>query len=622
MKLDSITPRILFALIGSTILCLGSYFAYSYLTLEKEYFSKLEAERLVAGKQARKNLAIPLYNFDNQQAMQVIEGLMINPNIEAITIRDRFLPQSISLSYKRDDQGHLTVSTNPAPQSPLLDTHAIEHQGQEIGSIEILFTDRYIRKALRQTLLSKLTALFFLTSILSFALFFMLRLTVIEPLRRLEKFALSIDKDGIVEASFDDKAFAKEVRHVHQAMLDMLNQLRSRIQELSESQQALKKNETLLQQSQKMEAIGQLAGGIAHDFNNVLSGIIGYTEIMLLNEPDGTVRKKQLQQVLSGGRRAKDLVKQILAFSRNTQSEKKPFELHELVEEVLALLRVSIPVVIELQHDILRDCGKVLADPSQFHQILMNVFTNASHAMEKTGGTLKVTAHPIDTLPDKLKNSGLNTQSSFVEICISDTGTGIEEDVLDRIFDPFFTTKEKGKGTGMGLSVVYGIVKNMEGTILVDSTVGVGTTFSIYLPTIESTNKPAQTVPRRIAPNGVGTIMVVDDEEMIVDVLRILLEQMGYRTAIFTRSFDALQAFEAHPDSYDLIITDYAMPGINGIELVDRCIEIRSSIPILLCTGFSDKIDDKLAKSRGVKAFVYKPIDRAQLTRLLDTLLV
>jgi len=621
MKPDSITPKIIFTLIGTTILCLGSYFTYNYLSLENDFFAQLQDQRLRAGRRARINLAIPLYSFDESQTLQVIEGLMVNPNIEAVNVRDNFTPSITSLSFKRNEDGTISAANAPPAPGPLLDQHQIVYNGTPIGTVEILFTDRHIQKLLREAFLSKLTALITLTVILSLTLFIILRRTVIKPLGKLETLALSIDQDGRSDAPFDDTACAKEIRNVHGAMVDTLSQLRTRIQELRESQQALRHSEKLLQQAQKMEAIGRLAGGIAHDFNNVLSGIIGYTEIMLLNETGESTRKSQLQQVLSGGKRARDLVKQILTFSSNSQSAKQPLDLRQLVEETLTLLRVSVPVVIELKQELADNCGMVLADPTQFHQVLMNIFTNASHAMEKTGGVLTISMRPLDKLPEELHDSQLDLHKNYVEIAISDTGPGIPEEILDRIFDPFFTTKEKGKGTGMGLSVVYGIIKDMQGRIVVNSQIGAGTTFSIYLPTIEQGETAPEPKMQEAQPASGGTIMVVDDEEMVLGVMQAMLEQMGYSVRVFARSFDALEEFRTHPEDYDMIITDYAMPGINGMELAERCIAIAPEIPILLCTGFSDKINDTLARSRGVKAFVYKPIDRTLLAELVDRVL-
>ena len=364
-----------------------------------------------------------------------------------------------------------------------------------------------------------------------------------------------------------------------------------------------KKLEARLQQAQKMEAIGTLAGGIAHDFNNILVPILGYSEMLLNDAPDDSDLKRDLSMIFNGAKRARDLVKQILAFSRQREYELKPIKMHIVVKEALKLIRSSIPATIDIMQNI-KDCELVMADYTQMHQVAMNLFTNAYHAMEKKGGKLKVTLKEVDLRVDDLKGMSPGTHVCFI---VSDTGIGMDQSTIDRIFDPYFTTKEEGKGTGLGLAVVHGIIKSHGGHISVYSEPDKGAKFHVYLPVIK-TQQETEQIETRPIKKGNERILVVDDEKMVVEIQQKMLKRLGYDVTARTSSVEALKAFQANPDNFDLIITDMTMPNMTGDQLAQKIMDIRTDIPIILCSGFSEKMSNEKAKSLGIKGFLMKPV--------------
>lgn len=373
-------------------------------------------------------------------------------------------------------------------------------------------------------------------------------------------------------------------------------------------QEEKKKLEKRLYQSQKMEAIGTLAGGIAHDFNNILGAIIGYTELAKLEASAESPVIKNLQQVLKACDRAKDLAKQILTFSRQTEREHRPTQLQRVAKEVLKLLRASIPTTIHIMECIDRTSGTVLADATQLHQVIMNLCTNAYHAMRETGGVLTVEVNSIDigAADEKVVSLDL-APGPHVMLRISDTGHGMSPAVLGRIFEPYYTTKSKDEGTGMGLAVVHGIVKSHNGYIAAYSELGKGSTFEVFLPKIAATeSKPDKEVID--IPRGTERILLIDDEKALVYSLQQMLERLGYQVAAVTGCEAAERLFSDAPGDFDLVITDMTMPVITGAELSRRFLALRRDIPIILCTGFSDLINAEKAKAIGIREFVMKPV--------------
>ncbi|GJL57123.1 MAG: hypothetical protein NPIRA02_42550 [Nitrospirales bacterium] len=400
---------------------------------------------------------------------------------------------------------------------------------------------------------------------------------------------------------------------------DYLNVYALDITDRRKAEAHLRNRDEQRRQMQKLEAIGTLAGGIAHDFNNILAALIGYTELAIAKAkttPEAIA--SYLEEVLQAGQRAKNLVQQILTFSRQGDAGKKPIQLQAIVEEALKLLRASMPSTIAVKQDLESSAGPVFADPTQIHQVMMNLGTNAEYAMRGKNGTLHVTLNEI-TVDDNTEASahpGL-AAGRYVRFTMTDSGQGIPPDVLSRIFDPFFTTKGVGEGTGMGLAVTHGIVTDHEGAISVNSELGIGTTVVVYFPrTVEVPEEPSLYTPE--IPRGKGTILYVDDETSILDSSKAMLEALGYRVQAYTNSREALRAFRQAPDMIDAVITDQTMPECTGAELAKEILQIRPSIPLILCTGFSHIMNEEKALSIGISVFLNKPYKFHELAQAVQ----
>jgi PAS domain S-box-containing protein len=377
--------------------------------------------------------------------------------------------------------------------------------------------------------------------------------------------------------------------------------------------------ESRLQQAERMESIGTLAGGIAHDFNNILSAIIGYTELSLFDATKGTPLEHNLQEVYTAAKRARDLVKQILAFARQSDEEQKPIQVDIIAKEVLKLIRSTIPTTIEVKENI-ESHSLIMGNPSQVHQVFMNLCSNAAQAMEDAGGVLEVVLADVEHNDQSpLPLSGLKP-GNYLKITVSDTGLGISPDIIGSIFEPYFTTKGVGKGTGMGLALTHGIIESYGGKIAVDSELGKGTIFSIYLP-ITKNRDDHRPYEKEILPSGIERILFVDDELPIANMSSRLLEQLGYRVTFRTSSVEALELFRSKPNDFDLVITDMTMPNMTGDQLALELMKMRFDIPVILCTGYSNKISEEIAKEIGIKAFAYKPIVKAELAKTVRKVL-
>ncbi len=371
-----------------------------------------------------------------------------------------------------------------------------------------------------------------------------------------------------------------------------------------------------LQRSQRLEAIGTLASGIAHDFNNILAVVIGCTELALLRTPKESKAWQSLEMVLSAGQRAKDLVKQILAFSRQSEEERKPIQITRTVKEVLKFMRASLPATIEIREDIDSDSGAILADPVQIHQIVMNLCTNAHHAMSEKGGVLEVKLMSVNLGPGEDAVHPDLKPGPYVKVTVKDTGCGMDEATKVKIFDPYFTTKAKGVGTGLGLAVVHGLVQNHGGAITVESEAGKGSVFNLYFPAIQK-EAVEETLIQETMPLGREHILLVDDEPVLLDMSREMLEYLGYSVETRTSSVEALALFSAQPNRFDLVITDMTMPFMTGDKLAKELLRIRADIPIVVCTGYSERIQDEQAKATGIRAFVMKPILMAKMAKAI-----
>jgi two-component system, cell cycle sensor histidine kinase and response regulator CckA len=371
-------------------------------------------------------------------------------------------------------------------------------------------------------------------------------------------------------------------------------------------------------QAQKIQAIGTLAGGIAHGFHNIMTGIIGFTEMELEDTTVENPVHRRLELVLKGAYRGRDLVKQILAFSRNSDSEKKPVSMSHILNDALPLIRASVPTTIEVRRNFLTKNDMIFADQTQMHQVMLNLCANAAYAMCDKGGTLEIILADENIGPDE-PNHRLKP-GPYVRLAINDTGHGMEPEVLDKIFDPFFTTKPTGEGTGLGLSMVHGIIKNHAGSIRVYSEPGIGTLFNIFIPKIESDSvdevKHAEDVR-----GGKESILVVDDEDLLIVMNKQRLERLGYTVTVSTSSVEALEVFRREPHRFDLVITDYTMPHMTGLELAKEVLRIRTDLSIILCLGLNEPVPMEKIREAGIQDFLTKPVDKNEFANIVRCVL-
>ena len=391
------------------------------------------------------------------------------------------------------------------------------------------------------------------------------------------------------------------------------------ITDRKKAEAALRDTQQKLHQSQKMEAIGTLAGGIAHDFNNILASILGYAELAILRCSHEEKTSSYLQEIQLAGKRAKNLVQQILAFSRQQEPECKPVQLRPLIEEGLQLLRASLPTTIAIQQDLQTD-HTILADPTQIHQILLNLCANAEHAMREQGGTLTVTLTNLDITIDTKDYYPDLQVGPYLRLSIRDTGHGISPHIMPKIFDPYFTTKKIGEGTGLGLAVIHGIVTSHGGAVLVSSREGEGTTVEIFFPQVFELPTPT---PLKSDPliGGTETILFIDDEEPLARLGKEWLTKLGYTATVRTSSVEGLEVYRRNPMQFDLVVTDQTMPYMSGEGLACELLKLRPDIPIILCTGFSHTMSPEKAKALGIRAFLMKPITYTDLAHTIRKVL-
>ena len=376
-----------------------------------------------------------------------------------------------------------------------------------------------------------------------------------------------------------------------------------------------------LEQAQRMESIGTLAGGIAHDFNNILFPILGHSEMLLDDTREDSPLRESLHEINAAALRAKDLVQQILTFARQEEREIELIKIQPIIQEALRLIRSTIPTTIEIKQNINPECGIIKADPTQVHQIIMNLATNAYHAMEEEGGVLQVTLEEIEVKTSDTTRRDM-APGVYAFLTVADTGTGMSKDVMQKIFDPFFTTRKEGKGTGMGLSVVHGIVKKMDGNIQVQSEPGKGTQFYVYFPVVKDAFEQHDTISNQEqCPGGSEQILLVDDEESIVNMGKTMLERLGYKVTPFTNSMDALESFTNDVGRFDVVITDLSMPNLPGDKLASEILRARPDMPIILNSGFNERVSPETAKMIGIKAILIKPVTKIKLAQTLRKVL-
>lgn len=380
--------------------------------------------------------------------------------------------------------------------------------------------------------------------------------------------------------------------------------------------------EIQLQQAMKMETVGTLAGGIAHDFNNILGVILGYSELIEEDLMDGGMNTDKVEEVIDACHQAKALVQQILTFSRKQENNPIPTDLKSVIEEMTKLLRASVPSNIDIRFDLSKEIGAVLVDPSQILQILINLCTNAAQAMEESGDLIVIGLDRILSDDPELSLLPGTFDTPMIRLFVSDNGPGIPRDTQKRIFEPYFTTKDVDKGSGLGLSVVHGIVKKSGGTLRMESEEGEGCTFYIYFPETDlpvfstSSKEPMENVA-----HGEGHILLVDDDAMVLSVGKLMLTRLGYTVTTESRSDKALERFVTDPDQFDAVMTDQTMPGMTGLELARKMLAVRPELPILLCTGYSTSVDRDGATARGIKGFIMKPYLKSELAKTLHAIL-
>jgi PAS domain S-box-containing protein len=386
------------------------------------------------------------------------------------------------------------------------------------------------------------------------------------------------------------------------------------------AEDALEQSEKQLRHTQKMEAIGTLAGGIAHDFNNILGAILGYSELAMAQAKREPKLISYLEEVLTAGNRAKELVKQILAFSRRSDHEREAVDLNGMVQEALGMVRATLPTTIEIRSTLAKDPAVVFADPTQIHQVVMNLSANAEHAMRERGGVLTLTVTSLEVTENLSQEFSELKPGNYITLTIQDSGQGMSGQVLERIFEPFFTTKSSGEGTGLGLAVVHGIIVGHGGHIAASSAVGEGTTFSIVLPRLDVV-LPAQLVSATEWPQGRGKVLFVDDEDVLARWGEQILSHLGYTVVTKTNPHDAVEFFHKQPDQFDVVVTDQSMPTMSGEALARKLRSIREDIPIVLCTGFSHTMSAEKANQIGLKGFLMKPVNGAVLAKTLQKVL-
>ncbi len=394
------------------------------------------------------------------------------------------------------------------------------------------------------------------------------------------------------------------------------------IQDISKQIEAEKEKRELenqLRQSQKMETIGTLAGGIAHDFNNLLASIMGFSELALEDSQPDTIQHENLKCVLVAAQRAADLVGQILTFARQTDTEKTHIEMKHVLTEAIKLLRSTLPSTIRIVERVTSKSA-VLAAPTQMHQVIVNLCSNASHAMQESGGVLTIGLTDVELGATHINPGGPVKAGRFLKLTIADSGHGIAPEIKDRIFDPYYTTKKPGEGTGIGLSVVQGIVRSHGGFITVDSEAGQGATFNVFLPIIDR-----EEIPKEISSNqvvgGNERILLVDDEVLVIQMGRQMLERLGYEVTSRTSSLEAFELFEKAPYKFDLVITDMTMPELTGDRLAKMITDIRPEIPIILCTGYSNRLNRATIADAGIQAILYKPLVKTELANTIRNVL-
>ncbi|MHB8810184.1 MAG: ATP-binding protein [Desulfobulbaceae bacterium] len=555
---------------------------------------------------------IPIITYDYWVLEDYIREVMTDKEIVYAVIFDTRKKPITSASVKpfKIDTKENRIYTAP-----------VYHNNKEVGEVEVGISKKRFQEILFHDL-SFFGGIILGTIVLCYIVSYLISSATTKPLKKIVEHMKKVEMGDF--GTRQAVTSSDEIGSLARGFNEMLDHIEERNNEISRANKQLEMEmkerhimEEQLRQSQKLEAIGTLAGGIAHDFNNILAVIVGNTELALRKVEHDPVRE-HLQEIFTSSMRAVELVKQILAFSRQKEVMKQPMQMGHIVKEALKMLRSSLPTTIEIRQEIHANTGYILADPTQIHQILLNLCTNASYAMREHGGILTVTLEEVEVrrqgnvLPREMQ------EGRYARLSVSDTGQGISPEIIQRIFDPFFTTKKLGEGTGMGLSVVHGIVKSHRGFIDVHSEPGQGATFDVFFPVLEKKPEAALAGPSQAQPpTGTELILLVDDELQLVALGKKILESLGYRVDTTTSSLEAMRMFLARKDAYDLVITDQTMPEMTGLELAKIIVRHRPGLPIILNTGYSELITDERLKDSGICKVVMKPLDILHLAEVV-----
>lgn len=616
----SITFRILLIIFGTNLIILGLYFSVNYKLLTRDQFDACSTQQKLLSQYLQTTLSIPVITLDEQQIKHIITSFMAAKEIQAILLKDESTNSPTLFGLLKVDNTLKPIDSMPEMFDGTLVTLGIQYQDKNIASLKILFTDKHLRSYLHNTLIVKISALSLLIIFMSFIVYLGLKKHVIGPLNRLEKFARRIGDDEMTVTPISTRFCSIEMEHVQNAMNQMLLQLQRRFHELESSQQELQQSRSELEQAQKMKAIGALAGGIAHDFNNALQTILGLTELLQRKVQKDFPYSEDLNNILKATYKARDLVKTILTFSHKSELNIQHRDCRTTLIECQKPLRSMIPSTIDIKWELEDDLGLIKIDDSAIMRVLMNLFSNSQHAIGDKQGFIKVEAKKVPLTAAKQQTTSPRAPTWNVQIDVSDDGCGIPDEIKKSIFVPFVTSKKKGEGTGIGLSMVYRLVHDMDGQIKVSSRVGIGTVFSITLPAWEG-NLVGEQEEIQDPPQGKERILFVDDEPEICENWKDLLSNLGYTVTACSNSRDALRLFQQNPDGFDALITDYTMPNLNGMELARTAIAIRPSLPIILCTGYSARVDKESARLEGIRAFFHKPVTLLRLAKELRSLL-
>ena len=570
------------------------------------------------------SLASSVWEVDKDQITIQLKGILSLNDIVFVHLEE----PTKELSFSMGSQTGKNIISRKFPL-----THALSAtQTVQLGSLSVIATLENVHHRILNKVLLILATQTVKTFCVSLGIFFIIYSMLTRHLSTIAHYSRGLNSTNLDTPLVLNR---KKSRQDQQDELDQVvnasNEMRLNLQhemaekekvemERNKSEAQRHKLEKRIRQAQKMEAIGTLAGGIAHDFNNILFPLMGFAEMLQEDLPPDSPLQENIKEIFLASSRAKELVSQILTFSHQHEQALKPLRIQDILKEALKLIGPSIPKTIRIHTDIDPDCGVVLADSTQIHQVIMNLATNAYHAMQPSGGQLTISLKQRQIESHPMGFTQLNPGPHAL-LKITDTGTGITQELMDKIFDPYFTTKPQDKGTGLGLSVVQGIVNSCKGEIHIYTEPGKGTEIHIYLPIIKQALDEEKTPALKVIPGGMEHILLVDDEKAIIRLETMMLERLGYRITSRTNSLEALEVFKATPDEFDLILSDMTMPDLTGLQLAQAIKKIRPDIPFMICSGFSEQISNESVNELGIQGYVAKPLEKRVLAQAIREVL-